>query len=571
MAGGSALAQSWRDVAGSPFVTRKREATASLGMVASNHPMASSAGVEMLAMGGNAIDAAVATAFALTVVEPMMIGIFGSGFVNFYSAETGEVVNIDNYAVAPAAATSDMYRPISNKWPDYLETEGKKNRLGYLAVGVPGALKGWCYVEETYGKLGLDAVMQPAIRYAERGFPASPFLVDIIGANRDDLAGFPASAEIFLPDGAPPAVGQAIVRSDYADTLRTVAVGGSDVLYHGGLGQQVVADMAASGGIITAADLEAYEIRKREPVRGDYRGHEIVSVGPTSSGGTHIVQALNILEEFDVCSMGFGTSENVHLMAETLKIAFADRFEYMGDPEFVEVPVEALTSKKYAAARRNEIDMKHAGEFRPGNTAAYLGESTDTTHLTVADAEGNVVSMTQTIHEAFGSKVTVPGTGILLNNNMYIFDPHPGHANSIAPGKRMLSSQSPTIVLKDGQPLMALGTPGGTRIFPSVLQAIVNVIDHGMSLQEAVEAPRLYSQGQELEVEDGIVDQVRDRLAAMGHDVRVVARLAGGMNGIMFDAEAGVIHGAACWRADGTPIGISGGLASPGTGATYRV
>ncbi len=521
MAGGSALAQSWRDVAGSPFVTRKREATASLGMVASNHPMASSAGVEMLAMGGNAIDDAVATAFALTVVEPMMIGIFGSGFVNFYSAETGEVVNIDNYAVAPAAATSDMYRPISNKWPDYLETEGKKNRLGYLAVGVPGALKGWCYVEETYGKLGLDAVMQPTIRYAERGFPASPFLVDIISANRDDLAGFPASAEIFLPDGAPPAVGQAIVRSDYADTLRTVAVGGSDVLYHGGLGQQVVADMAASGGIITAADLEAYEIRKREPVRGDYRGHEIVSVGPTSSGGTHIVQA--------------------------------------------------LTSKKCAAARRNEIDIKHAGEFRPGNTAAYLGESTDTTHLTVADAEGNVVSMTQTIHEAFGSKVTVPGTGILLNNNMYIFDPHPGHANSIAPGKRMLSNQSPTIVLKDGQPLMALGTPGGTRIFPSVLQAIVNVIDHGMSLQEAVEAPRLYSQGQELEVEDGIVDQVRDRLAAMGHDVRVVARLAGGMNGIMFDAEAGVIHGAACWRADGTPIGISGGLASPGTGATYRV
>ena len=563
------MARSWRDVAGSPFATRKQQALGARGMVVSNHPMASAAGVEMLAMGGNAIDAAIATAFALTVVEPMMIGIFGSGFVNFYSAETGEVVNIDNYAVAPAAATSDMYRPVSDTWPDYMEAEGEKNRLGYLAVGVPGALKGWCHVEETYGKLGLDTVMQPAIRYAQRGFPASQFLVDIIGTNRDDLARFSASAEIFLPGGAPPAAGRTIVRSDYADTLRSVAVSGSDVLYRGSLGQRVVADMAARGGIVTSADLNAYEIRERDPVRGAYRGYEIVSVGPTSSGGTHIVQALNILEGFDVGGMGFGTSENVHLMAETLKIAFADRSEYMGDPEFVEVPVGALTSKQYAATRRGEIEMERAGEFGPGNPAAYLEEPADTTHLTVADADGNVVSMTQTIHSAFGSKVTVPGTGMLLNNNMYIFDPHPGHANSIEPGKRMLSSQSPTIVMQHGQPLMALGTPGGTRIFPSVLQAIVNVIDHGMSLQEAVEAPRVWCQGQELEVEGGIADTVRDQLAAMGHDVQVVARVAGGMNGIMFEAAAGVIHGAACWRADGAPIGISGGPASPG--ATYGI
>ena len=569
------MARSWRDVAGSPFATRKRQATGARGMVASNHPMGSAAGVEMLAMGGNAIDAAIATAFALTVVEPMMVSIFGAGFINFYIAETGKVFNVDNYAVAPAAATTDMYRPVSDTWPDYMETEGEKNRLGYLAVGVPGALKGWCHVEETYGKLGLDTVMQPAIRYAEQGFPASQFLVEFIAANRDDLARFPASAEIFLPGGAPPAVGQTIVRSDYADTLRSVAVGGSDVLYRGSLGQRVVEDMAASGGIITSTDLEAYEIRQREPVRGAYRGYEIVSLGPTSSGGTHIVQALNILEGFDVGAMGFGTSENVHLMAETLKIAFADRTEYMGDPEFVEVPVAALTSKEYAATRRREIDMERAGEFRPGNPAAYPGESVDTTHLTVADADGNVVTMTQTLHDLFGSKVTVPGTGMLLNNNMYVFDPHPGHANSIAPGKRMLSSASPTIVMKDGQPVMALGTPGGTRIFPSVLQAIVNVIDHGMSLQEAVEAPRVWCQGQELEVEGGIADPVRDQLAAMGHDVLVVARVAGGMNGIMFDPAAGVIHGAACWRADGAPIGISGGPASPGAsaraGATYGI
>ena len=315
---------------------------------------------------------------------------------------------------------------------------------------------------------------------------------------------------------------------------------------------------------MTGADLRSYEIHERDPVRGTYRGYEIVSVAPTSSGGTHIIQVLNLLEAFDINSLGFGSAASIHLIAEALKIAFADRFEYMGDPAFVEVPVDALTSKEYASIRRTEIDHERAGEFHPGNPSAYVGESADTTHLTVADDEGNVVSMTQTIHEAFGSKVTTPGTGILLNNTMYIFDPHSGKANSIAPGKRMLSSMSPTIVLKDGKPFIALGTPGGTRIFPSVLQAIVNVIDHGMSLQEAVEAPRVWTQGQALEVEDGISPDVRGELVALGHDVQVVPKVAGGMNGVMLDQASGLIHGAACWRADGTPAGLSGGTARPG-------
>ncbi|MCH7786496.1 MAG: gamma-glutamyltransferase, partial [Chloroflexi bacterium] len=251
----------------------------------------------------------------------------------------------------------------------------------------------------------------------------------------------------------------------------------------------------------------------------------------------------------------------IHLVAEVLKITFADRFEYLGDPDFIEVPVDGLTSKEYAALRRAEISQERAQDYSAGKPSAYLGESDNTTHFTVADNEGNVVCMTQTIHAAFGSKVTVPGTGMLLNNTMYIFDPHPGTANSIAPGKRMLSSMSPTVVLKDGKPLMALGTPGGTRIFAAVLQAIVNVIDHGMTLQEAVEAPRVWTQGQQLEVEEGIAPSARDALKAKGHDVQVVARVAGGMNGVMFDHETGLIHGAACWRADGSPVGISGGPA----------
>ncbi len=551
----------WRERAGSPFTPFKQSAAGSRGMVSSNHPMASAAGAEMLAMGGNAIDAAVATAFALTVVEPMMVGIFGAGMVNYYDAESGESITIDNYAVAPAAASERMYEPVSDEWPDYLEAAGRKNRLGYLAVGVPGNLKCWCHLVERYGRLDLDAVTQPAIRYAENGFPASAYLVKIIADNRDDLARFPATREVFLPNGEPPTVGQLIPRRDYARTLRRIAENGSGELYGGELGRAVAEDMRANGGIITLDDLRGYELRYRQPVRGSYRGKEIVAVGPTSSGGVHIVQALNILEGFDVGAMGFGTGESAHLLAETLKIAFADRFEYLGDPDFVEVPVEWLTSKGYAERRRTEIDPERARSYAPGEVTVALGESNNTTHFTVADGDGSVVSMTQTIHEAFGSKVTVPGTGMLLNNNMYIFDPHPGTANSIAPGKRMLSSMSPTVVLEDGRPLFALGTPGGTRIFASVLQAIVNVIDHGMSLQEAVEAPRVWTQGQQVEVEEGVSANTREALAAKGHDVSVVARVAGGMNGVIFDHAAGLIHGAACWRADGAPVGISGGPA----------
>ena len=561
---------SWRVRAGSAFETYKKDAVASGGMVATNHPMGSAAGLEMLAMGGNAMDAAVASVFALSVVEPMMVGIFGAGFINYYDAASGEFVNIDNYSVAPAAATPDMYETVSDTWPDYMETANRANLVGYRSVGVPGALMGWSYAAEKYGRLGLDTVMQPAIRYAERGFATSRYLSDIIRLNRDDLAMFPATAEVFLPNGKPPSVGDTIVRSDYAQTLKMVAAEGPDALYRGRIGAMVAEDMANNDGVITEEDLANYRIHLREPARGTYRGYEIVSVAPTSSGGTAIIEILNVLEGFDVASLGFGTAAGAHLLAEAMKIAFADRFEYLGDPAFVEVPVGALTNKRYAAERRKEIDATKAREYSYGNPSLYVGEGADTTHLTTADSDGNVVSTTQTIHAVFGSKVTTPGTGMLLNNTMNIFDPHPGNANSIAPGKRMVSSMSPTIVMKDGKPFMALGTPGATRIFPSVLQAIVNVIDHGMTLQEAVEAPRVWTQGQALEVEPGISDEAREGLRKMGHDVQVTARVAGGMNGVMFDHANGVIRGAACYRADGVPAGFSGGAARPSDDPLYR-
>ena len=567
------MAQSWRRRAGTRFDTSKHEVVASEAVVASNHPLASAAGIETLARGGNAVDAAVATVFALTVVEPMMVSIFGGGMINLRDGATGEITTIDNYPVAPAAARSDMYQPIGGTDP--LAVEGRANEVGYRSVGVPGALPAWAAIVAERGKLSLAEVMAPAIRYAAEGFVTSPYLAQCIALEANDLACFPVSAAIFLPGGAPPQPGQRIVRADYARTLEVIAHDGPGALTVGPIGAAVAADMAKNGGLIEQADLASYRFERRAPVRGTYRGYEIVSVGPTSSGGTHIIQILNLLEHFDVAAIGFGTAESIHLLAEALKIAFADRDAYGGDPAFVDVPVEWLTSTSYAAARRDQIDLKRAGRFAAGQRSPSPREGANTTHLTVMDREGNVVAMTQTLQMLFGSKVTVPGTGMLLNNHMSLFDPHPGRPNSIAPGKRMLSSMSPTIVLKDGQPFFALGTPGGSRIFPAVLQAIVNVVDHGMTLQEAVEAPRIWTSGGDLEVEEAFPADIRSRLAALGHRVIVVPRIAGGMNGILRDPASGLLHGAACWRADGTPIGLSGGLthriATPGVPMSAEV
>jgi gamma-glutamyltranspeptidase/glutathione hydrolase len=314
--------------------------------------------------------------------------------------------------------------------------------------------------------------------------------------------------------------------------------------------------------VLTRDDLAGYELKDREPVRGTYRGHEIVALGPVSSGGTHIVQMLKLLEGYDLSSYGFGSVERVHLVAEALKIAFADRFRYMADPAKVEIPVGHLISTAYADQRRAEVGGAD------GRAQSYLagafgsrGESTSTTHLNVADADGNVVSATQTLNSLFGSRVTAAGTGLLLNNTMRNLDPVPGRTNSIAPGKRILSSMSPTLVLKDGQPVLAIGTPGGHRIFAAVLQGIMNVIDFGMTAQDAVEAPRIWTMGPVLEIEDTFPDlaTVVSGLEARGHVVSVMAKIAGGMSAIALDHMTGLMTGAACWRADGAPAGISGG------------
>lgn len=551
----------WRDMAATPFEVRKQPATGSRGVVAANHPIGSAAGAQMFGLGGNAIDAAVAALFALNVVEPQMVGVFGAGWINIRLAD-GTPVILDTYACAPSAATPGMYAPVSDAWPDYMRVEDDANRTGPLAVGVPGVLNGWCEALRLWGELDLKTVIQPAVQVAENGFPVSRYLAESVAQNVPHLRKFPETARIFLPGGRPVSAGIRLVQSDLAASLRAIADGGPDVLYNGPLGERIIDHVQESGGILTMEDMGAYRAVRRRAIRGTYRGYELVVPSPPCSGGVHVLQILNLLEGFGIADLGFGTADGVHVLAECFKIAFADRTKYLGDPEHFDVPVDWLVSKTYGAQRRADISLVEASHVHAGVPPS--AESACTTHVTTADADGNVASMTQTINEGFGCKVVAPGTGLLLNNTMALFDPHPGMANSVGPNRRMLSSNAPTIVSRDGGPCFALGTPGGVRIFPAVVQALVNLIDHGMTLQEAVEAPRVWTQGQELEVETAVPQAVRAGLTALGHDLREVDTVAGGMNGVVYNHDAGTITAAACWRADGSPVATAGGPARPG-------
>jgi len=528
-------------------------------MVVTNHPLASGAGAEMLLGGGNAIDAAVAALFALTVVEPMMVGVLGGGLTHIRLA-CGRHLVLDGISTAPMMATPDMFETVSDRLPDYQQTKGRQNFVGSRAVAVPGALAGWCEALQRFGTLALADVLRPAIRLAEDGFSVTPYLADSVSDCAGDLAADPYLSQLFLTNGAAVSPGSSLRQPLYAESLRLIAREGAAALHGGALGDALAGHITASGGVITQADLANVRVIARDVVRGSYRGFDIIGPPPPSSAGVHVVQMLNILEGFDIGSLGFDNPDTAHLLAEVMKIAFADRAVATADPAFVDVPVERLTSKAYAAERRALIDSARARSWAPGITS---GESTDTTHVTVADSAGNCVATTQTLNALFGARIAVPGTGMIANNYMYNFDPHPGHALSIAPGKRVFTSMAPMMVLREGTLAFALGLPGALRIFPSAMQAIVNLIDHGMSLQQAVEAPRLWTQGHVVEIEDGVAESVAAGLAQRGHEVTRVPRIAGGMNAIAFNPD-GSLTGAACWRADGTPVGISGGLARAG-------
>jgi len=553
------------------FSLHKEEIVAGRGVITSNHPLASAAGIEMYSQGGNAFDAAIASLFALTVVVPASVSIFGAGYFVVRASNTGKIETIDNYAVAPLKATEDMYEIVKERQPgqDIFETVGRKNIVGPLAVATPGTLKAWEYVNERYGELDFQTVIAPAIRLARNGYRPSPLMTFSIEHNKPSIAASPATAKTFLPGGKPVDLSTKIVMPEYADTLMKISENGSDSLYCGEVGQDVVKFMEENHGLITMEDLAGYRLVMREPVKGVYReDYEIYSMAPSSSGGTHIIQMLNMLESFDIGSMGFGSVEHLHLIAETLKIAYADRQRFMGDPALVKMPLGGLISKRYAEERAKEIGGR-SRIYGPGDPFNYLGEGDETTHVSSMDADGNVVAATQTLNGGYGSGVTVPSLGILLNNCMALFDPRPNRANSVAGGKRMLSSMSPTIILRRGEPYLCIGTPGGLQIFPSIAQAIVNLIDFKMGIQEAVEAPRIWTMGikgtpgERLLVESVIPQEVMASLAARGHDVLPVTNVSGGMNGVLRDPDTGMLHGGACWRSDGAPMGISGGFASP--------
>jgi gamma-glutamyltranspeptidase / glutathione hydrolase len=558
MTGIAANGTDWRARTATRFNCEKQPAIGTRGMVVTNNPLASAAGAEMLAAGGNAVDAAIAAFFTLTVTEPMMVGILGGGLAHIRLADGTHTV-IDGQSTAPLATGPTTYTPDPNAAPGTMDAVGRANSLGPSAVAAPGNLKAWCETLARFGTFPLADVMEPAIRHAARGFRITPYLYECAADAAGDLARDAEIARLYLPDDAPIAPGTRLVTGDYAETLRSIARHGPDLLYGGELGRRYTDHMASHGGHLAMADLTGYRTIERAPLRGTYRGFEITGPPPPSSGPLHIIQMLNILEGYDVAQMGFGTPDTLHLLAEVLKIAFADRTAATGDPAFVKVPVEQLLSKDYAAERRALIDLARARAWTAGVPAH---QSPHTTHLTVADGMGNIVASTQTINSTFGARYVVPGTGMIPNNYMHVFTPYPGRASSVAPGKRVTSSMAPVIALRDGKPAFALGLPGGLRIFGSVLQALLNLIDHGMSVQEAVEAPRLWTQGFGVEIERGFGADAAQALRDRGHEVAVMPHVAGGMCAIRFDDAQ--LTGAACWRADGTAIGLGGGLAREG-------
>src|ERR1700692_1687806 len=452
----------WRSRTGTVFECQKQPASGRRGMVVSNHPLASAAGAEMLAAGGNAIDAAIATLCALTVVEPMMVGIIGGGMAHIRLAD-GSHRFIDGQSTVPAAVRPDTYTSKPGSAHDVFDTVGDDNLNGPKAVAVPGSLKAWCETLQRFGTMSLAEIMQPAIKHASRGFLATPYLHECIVDGAREMRKDKAISAIYLPNGTPLKAGDRVVQPEYAETLTYISRHGEAALYHGPLGDILVDYMKAHGGFVGREDLTSYKTVERSPIRAGYRVWVILCPPPPAASGVHIAQMLNILEGYDITAMGFGTAETIHLLAEVLKIAFADRAAASGDPDYVNVPVERLTSKAYADERRRMIDPVRAQKWSAGVEQL---EGAHTTHMTAADAFGNVVATTQTINNLFGAKILVPGLGTVPNNYMNLYDPRAGHALSLQPGKRVTTSMSPVMALRNGRLVYALRLPGGETILP---------------------------------------------------------------------------------------------------------
>lgn len=519
------------------------------GMVASVDAAATNVGVEVLRQGGNAVDAAVAVGYALAVTHPQAGNLGGGGFM-LLRLKDGRTAAIDFREMAPAGASRDMFLDAQGN-PD-----GKKSLTSHLASGTPGTVAGFSLALEKYGTMPLNKVIQPAIRLAWDGFIVNDALADDLKTYGSEVIPQHANSKaIFWKDGEPLKKGDRLVQSDLAKSLTLIAEHGPDAFYKGAIADQIAGEMKKNGGLITKADLAAYRAVERTPVSGDYRGYQVYSMPPPSSGGIHIIEILNILSQFDMHKYGFGSADAMQLMAEAEKRAYADRSEYLGDPDFVKVPWQALTSKAYAKSLAAGIDLNKAtpsSEIRPGKLAPY--ESNQTTHFSVVDKDGNAVAVTYTLNTTFGTGIVAGNTGILMNNEMDDFSAKPGvpnvyglvggEANAVGPKKRPLSSMSPTIVVKDGKTWLVTGSPGGSRIITTVLQMVVNTIDFGMNVAEATNAPRFHHQWlpDELRVEKGFSPDTLKLLTQKGQNV-VVKPAMGSTQSIMIGPD-GTLYGA---------------------------
>lgn len=550
--GGSALAL----VQNAPPVSYGIEADtfhpvrAKQGMVASVDETATQIGVDILRQGGNAVDAAVAVGFALAVTHPQAGNLGGGGFMLLRTA-SGRTTAIDFREVAPARASRDMFLDKQGN------ADSKLSLTSPLASGTPGTVAGFALAAQKYGTLPLSQLVQPAVELARKGIIVNDALADDLNSyGKEVLLSHENSKAIFFkPDGTPYQKGERLVQANLAHSLSLIAQQGADAFYKGEIADQIAAEMAQHGGLISKADLASYRAIERQPISGSYRGYQVFSMPPPSSGGIHIVQILNILENFDLAKMGFGSADAMQVMAEAEKYAYADRSEYLGDPDFVKVPWQALTSKAYAKSLAQQIDIAKARpstEIKPGKLEPY--ESNQTTHFSVVDKQGNAVAVTYTLNTNFGSGIVAGKSGILLNNEMDDFSARPGtpnvyglvggEANAVQPGKRPLSSMSPTIVAKDGKTWLVTGSPGGSRIITTVLQMVVNSIDFGMNVAEATNAPRFHHQWlpDQLRVEKGFSPDTLKLLSAKAQNVEVLPAM-GSTQSIMIGPD-GMLYGA---------------------------
>jgi gamma-glutamyltranspeptidase/glutathione hydrolase len=517
------------------------------GMVVSQNAVATQVGVKVLKEGGNAIDAAVATAFAMAVTHPSAGNIGGGGFI-VYRPHSGEPIAYDFREKAPARAGPTMW--LDGKG----EYDSEKHHLSDLSVGVPGTVAGLHLAWQEQGSLPWRRLIEPAIALARDGFMVTHGLSRSLERVRPRMEKHPASISQFTKNGDPYEPGDILKQPDLAKTLTLIAEKGPAGFYEGEVAELIEKEMNAHGGLITKDDLKNYEPKKRTPIRGTYRGYEIISMPPPSSGGTVLVEMLNILEGFDLAEAGFGSARNIHIMTEAMRRAYADRALHLGDPDFnPEMPIERLTSKEYAAELRRTIEVDRASKSSP-ETFVWTTESTETTHFSVVDEERNAVALTYTLEYGYGSGIVVPGAGFLLNNEMGDFNAGPGltdergligtEPNLVAPGKRMLSSMTPTILAKDGRLFMVTGSPGGRTIINTVLQTILNVVDYGMNAQEAVDAGRIHHQWlpDEIEYERyGFSPDTLALLANLGHEL-VEKGGQGAANVIVFNHEDDVLE-----------------------------